>query len=228
LSPDTFNVADVVAVDTSSGEVRLRVGDAARELGFADNCQFFSAGGFISAPNLPGSNGEACQALYVKDGDSVICIGTVDNRFAPAVGSLKPGDWAIVSDCTSRLLLKQATDTISIYAENQKTSPVGQAMLVQHDAKNGVTLIMNGEAFAKFTSGPAGGEIELTVNGGGSIRIHKGGVSIVGGDITLIGGFVRLGDMGGGTAVPPSPTNSVALGPGGPVNIVSTKVFAAN
>lgn len=223
MQPDTFNVHDVIAIDTESGEVRLRFGDAAMERGFAGNAAFFSAGGFISAPNSPDSNGDCCQALYVKDGDEVYCIGTRDNRFASLVGSLGAGDCAIVSNCTSRFLLKREADTVSLYAENQKTSPAGGMMIVSLDATNGDLLIQNGGAFIHMVKD----EINLTVNGGGSIRIHAGGVQIVGGDITLIG-QVRAGDMGGGQPPLPTPVNAAAIGPGGPVNIVSTKVFFAN
>lgn len=220
--------ADVLGVNVSDGEMRLQVGDAAQSVAFTANMQVFGGGSFVSFPNAPStSDGSACQVVYTKDGDEYYAIGLRDNRFASLVGTGKAGDAMIISDCTSRFLLKQATDTISLYAENQQTSPQGQAMLVQHDAENGQTLIMNGEAFCKLTSGPAGGEIELTVNGGGSIRIHKGGVSIVGGDITIIGGFVRIGDQGGGTAPPPTPANACAYGVAGPVNTVSTKVFLA-
>lgn len=215
-----IDVGDIVAVTITNGEVRLVIGDAARKLGRVPNAGLFQSG-FISVPNVASEDGEAAQAVYQKDGDEFYCVGFKDNRFRELVGSLQPGDCAVVSNCTSRFLLKREPDTISLYAENEKAD--GEAMIISHDAKEGVTLIQNGGAFVQLLKD----EIVLAVNGGGSIRVSKDGVEIRGNDITAIG-QVRLGDMGGGQPPQPIPTNAMAIGPGGPVNIFSTKVFGSN
>lgn len=227
MSSNGITRADVVSIEVDGGELRVAVGDAAVGKGYANGLAFFGVDGFIGFPNDPSGDGSAAQVVYVQDGDESYALGTRDNRFRAAVGTGRAGDRMIVSDCTSRLLLKKSTDTISFYGANQNTSPVGQAMLVQVDSANGKLLLLNGGAVVQLTADGAGDEIEMFVNGGGSIRIHKGGVQITGGDITLVG-QVRAGDVGGGNPPLPLPTNAAAIGPGGPVNIVSTKVFLSN
>jgi hypothetical protein len=217
------DLIDVLGAETTDGELRIKVGDAAKSEGFSAGHRMFGTGGFISVPNPP-ANGQACQALVLRDGHEKLVIGTADNRFTDKVGELAPGDNAIISDCSSRLMHKQAADVICLYAENADAG--GQAMIVSIDAANGVLLLQNGGAYIQLKKDEIAMAVS-TASASAGLRLSKDGVQMSGAAVQALAGAEQLGDMGGGVIVPAVPTNAVALGPGGPVNVTSAKVFAA-
>lgn len=213
-----INTADVVGVDIVDSEARLRLGDAVREEGWAKDVPMFGLAGFVSAP-LPPENGESAQALYVRSGNRLRVIGTRDNRIATKAGSLQPGDSAIFCDNEARLLLKRDTDTISMYSVNQSTD---QSMLAAVNGADGVISLVNGEAFIEIGAD----YIALGVKDGCTVKIGKDSVDVFGNAFQAATNQVFLAWQAPGTVMPPPvPTNAVAVGVAGPVNLVSTKVF---
>lgn len=210
--------ADVVAVTTDNGELRVRVGDVGLEQGFADRIPVYGPDGFIGIPNLPGDDGKAAQAIYFYDGNRKICIGTRDNRFAANIGTGKPGDRMIVTDGNARFLIKQEKDSVTLYTIN---SLVDQDMMVSLDGSTGQMLFQNGGTFFKMLKDA----IEFAINGGPTFRMSADGIQMTGGACDIICGLVRLGDQGNG--LPALPASPVAITQAGPVNTTSTKVFAA-
>ncbi len=220
---DLLMTADVCTSDTSEGEVRVKVGEAAAEFGKAPDVPLYCSGpAFVSVPNEPDADGSACQAFYAADGDGKKVIGCRDNRYADKVGKLEPGDAAIVSKCDARFLLKRSGNSCTLFSKNQST---GKTMMVIVDGEHGEAKIQNGNAFVLVKDD----RIVLAVNGGAAIVISKKGVQITGSSFQAATATVQLGDMTGGAgppvAPPPSPATAVAVGP--QPGAVSTKVFAA-
>ncbi len=209
---------DILASDTSNGEVRCKLGEATTGHGKSADVAMYCAHGFIGVPDEPDADGSACQAFYAQDGDEQKIVGTRDNRLAAQVGELKEGDRAIVSKGDARVLVKKAGASATLFTKNQKT---GKSILIIADGEHGEAKIQNGNAFVLVKDD----KIVLAVNGGGAITISKAGVQVTGGSFQATTGAVQLGDQGGGTPPPPSPASAVAVGP--QPGAVSTKVFAA-
>lgn len=213
-----FDTADVLSVDTSQGEVRLTVGDAVRGRGRYADLPQYGPDGFIGIPNVPSANGDAAQAFYAVDGYGRIVLGTRDNRFASKIGTGSPGDRMIVTDGEARFLIKQETDSVSIYTINQKT---GQSMMVNLNGEDGVVTITNGGAITTMVDD----EIVMAVDGGGAIRMYSGGVTIRGSAVHIAADKVFLGQLPNGGPPPISPLTAVGIG-ASPAVVPSTKVFA--
>jgi hypothetical protein len=211
-------VADILASDTSNGEVRCKLGEATTGHGKSADVAMYCAHGFIGVPEAPDADGSACQAFYAQDGDEQKIVGTRDNRLAAQVGQLDPGDRAIISTGDARVLVKRKGSSATLLTKNAKTN---KTMMVIADGEHGEAKIQNGGAFVLVKDD----KIVLAVNGGGAITIGKAGVQVTGGSFQATTGAVQLGDQGGGIAPPPSPASAVAVGP--QPGAVSTKVFAA-
>lgn len=214
-----INTADIVGIDIDNSEQRLRLGDAVREEGWAKDVAVFGLAGFVSAP-LPPENGEAAQALYINSGNRLRVIGTKDNRIAAKAGSLQPGDCAMFCDNEARILLKRDTDTVSMYSVNQATD---QSMLAAVNGQDGVISLVNGEAFLEIGAD----YIAMGVKDGCTFKVGKDSVDVFGNAFQSLTNLVLLGAQAPGVMPTSTPDNAVALTPGGPVNVVSTKVFAA-
>lgn len=172
-----------------NGEVLLSLGDV-KQKEDADKEQAvrvraWGIDGFQSRPNDPDDDG-AAHALFAYDGWEKRVLGTRDRRWLSYVGSLQPGDRAIVSNTEARFMLKQATDTVSLYTVNQDTD---NSMLLSLDGSAGQISLVNGNACITIKDD----EILLAVNGGGAIHITKDGVTIAGGVFTAAAGTVALG-----------------------------------
>jgi len=215
---DIFIHTDVVGVDIVDSEVRLRVGDATKEQGWSKDAAIYGLAGFVSVP-LPPENGEAAQALCLDSGNSRRVIATRDNRLASKAGALKPGDAAIFCDNEARLLLKRDTDTISLYSKNANTD---QSMLAAVNGQDGVISLVNGEAFLEIGAD----YVSMGVKDGCTIKIGKDSVDVFGNAFQAAVNLCLLGWQVPGLQMAPNvPTNAVAVGVAGPVNVVSTKVF---
>jgi len=212
--------ADIITTDATGGEVRAQIGDAAKNVGYAQEVAIYGPDGFIGRPN-DASGPDAARALYVQDGDENFIIGTRDNRFADKVGTMEPGDRAIVTDGEARVMIKQVRDAVVLYTVNQ---PEDKSMLIDLGGMEGEIKIINGGAVMTMTNDM----ITLATNsGGGTITIGPAGVTITGSAIQLVAPVVQLGDTGGGVVAPPSPATAVAYSAAGPANVVSAKVFVA-
>jgi len=212
--------ADILATEATDGEVRAQLGDAALGKGFVQEAAIYGVDGFVGRPNPPDDEGNAAQALYLQDGDDTQIIGTRDNRWADKVGTMEPGDRAIITDGEARVFVKQSRDAVVLYSVNQ---PEDKSMLIDIGGLEGEIKIVNGGAFITMTND----SIVLAVNGGGSLTIDADGVRAIGNSFQAVAPVVQLGDVGGGTPAPPTPANAVAVSAASPPNLVSTKVFAA-
>ncbi len=210
--------ADILASDTSDGELRCKVGEATTGVGKSPDVAVYCAHGVIGVPEPPDADGSSCQAFYAQDGDEQKIIGTRDNRLAKKLGELKDGDRAIVNLGEARFDIKRDKDIVATATKNKLT---GKPMRCELDGSTGEIHVENGDASAVVKAE----EIVLAVAGGASIRIGKDGVTIKGNFVQAVAPIVQLGDQGGGVPAAPSPTSAVAIGP--QPGAVSTKVYAA-
>lgn len=228
-----FLTADVVGVDVSSGEVRLKLGDAFSARGFAQEVPSYGPDGFIGCPSLPDAEGNAAQACYYQDGDQYVCVGVRDNRIAEKAGSLEPGDRAIITDGPARVLVKNGTSTIALYTESEVEAVPGTG--------KGIIFAMSGEdsrttircAGCEFSMGVVDGspEITMTASNGAqssSIRLSAArGLEVEAPGINLDSpGFVTIG-LVGGTVRPVVGAMSAVVGPVGMTAVGAAKVAIA-
>ena len=213
--------ADILATEATDGEVRAQLGDAALGKGFAQEVAIYGVDGFVGRPNPPDAEGNAAQALYLQDGDDTQIIGTRDNRWADKVGTIEPGDRAIISSGEARFLLKNERDAIVLYTADS----TGKGLLLDMGGTEKEIKIVNaGKTFITMTQS----SIVMGVDGGGSLTIDADGVRVTGASFQAVTGSVQLGDQGGGLPPPPlPPALGVAYGVPGPIVTVSTKVFVA-
>jgi phage gp45-like len=215
-----YTVLDVVGIDVApNGAVRLRVGDAFNEEGYSADTPVYGLANVVSVP-LPPENGEAAQALCIEGGNRRRAIAMRDNRIAAQGGTLSPGDTAIFTDGEAKLLVKRDTDQVIAYT---KGATSGDSQMIINDGENDQIVLTVGATFISIGRE----EIVLAVNGGASITLNKQSIAMLTNAIQAVAASVQLGDMGGGVPVPPTPATAVAIAPGGPVNVVSSKVFAA-
>jgi hypothetical protein len=215
-----YVVLDVVGIDVEpNGAVRLRVGDAFNEEGFSADTPMYGMANVVSVP-LPPENGEAAQALCVENGVRRRVVAMRDNRIAAQGGTLKPGDTAIFTDREAKLLVKRDTDQVIAYTKGASS---GNSQMILNDGENDQIVLTVGGAFISIGQE----SIVLAVNGGASLTLTKDSIAMLTNAIQAVAASVQLGDMGGGVPVPPTPATAVAVSVGGPVNVVSTKVFAA-
>lgn len=215
---------DVLSSETTGGEVRCKLGDAATGRGkYVDVPMYCNGPAFVSVPNAPSPDGGACQAHSTKEGDERQILGMRDNRFASKVGALSEGDAAIISDCEARVILRKADSSIILMSQNQAT---GHTMHVAIAGQSGAIQIAVGAAIIQVTEDAAGAEIMLGVSGGGSLVINKDGVTVLGPALTAPVGTVQLGNptKDGITPTPNLPVFGAGVGPA-PVTIASQSVF---
>lgn len=221
LDPDALVLtADVLGSDAETGEIRCKLGDSATAEGYSTGAAIYGPDGFIGRPNPPSVDGGACQALYVQDGDDHKIVGTRDNRWVDKVGTMDPGDRAIVTDAEARVFVRQGRSAVVLYTLNV---PADKSMMIDLGGIEGQLTVMNGGAIMTMKDD----EIVLAVNGGGAIRISADGVQITGACFQATTGAVQLGDLGGGIAPPQVPATSGVLWGPSPGTAPSSKVFVA-
>ena len=181
---------DVLASEAEDGEIRCNLGDSVTGIGISAATTTWGVDGFISRPNDPNDDG-AARAIYVQDGHQKRIIAMADRRYDEKVGSLEPGDRAIVSNSEARLFLKRLRDAITLYTANDTDS--GSAMMVALDGKDGQMLLTVSGTFIKITKD----EIVLGVNGGASITLSQNGVTITGQAFTCATSQGTLGMLPG-------------------------------
>ena len=215
--------ADILATEATDGEVRAQLGDAALGKGFAQEVAIYGVDGFVGRPNPPDAEGNAAQALYLQDGDDAQIFGTRDNRWVDKVGTMDPGDRGIITDADARVFVKQVRSAVVLYTLNQ---PADASMLIDLGGAEGKIRIVNGGAVVEMENDV----INLSVNGGGGIKISADGVTISGSAIQLVAEVVQLGQLGPGVpppAIAGSPGAAVQATPPIALPPASTKVFIA-
>jgi len=225
MPPDAvIGTADVLEVTADNGEIRVKIGNAAEGLGYAAGIPLYGPDGFIGMPNAPEQNGDACQVCYVVDGDGKIGIGTRDNRQTDKVGSLEPGDRAIVTKGDARILVKQATDSIFVMTTAAST---GKTMIWEMNGESGVIQWFNGNAYITMT---AEGVTIAGGNGSSSttLKVDANGVQINGPNFMCCTPGGHLGMLVPPTAgfpgIPPTtPVNAIVMGPTGTAGVGSSK-----
>jgi hypothetical protein len=206
---DLTNIADVLASDTDDGEVRLHIGDTTDPEGGIDNDVVpWGPDGFIARPNDPDNDG-AAQVLYLVDGQEKRALGTSDKRWATHASDLEPGDRAIVSACPTRLVLKRAATTITLYTETSDGKPI-RLDINGHDGSVTISVEGSGSSSSLVMKPDA---LTLSVDGGGSLVIDKNGVHVNG---PLLDVNTPRGNLGTIAGQPPPPgANSLLFGVAG-------------
>jgi hypothetical protein len=173
-----LDFADVLSSKAEDGKVFCTIGDVRNAFGMAGDCPMTSSDGFISRPNDPDDRGCA-QALYWHDsGNEKYLIGVVDHRFADKVGTLGPGDRAIITDGEARVFVHKATDSVEIVTADKKT---GNTMLVSVDGSTGnISIVGPQTSIDMGVDDTGGGYIALRVAGGAALTLDKNGIKIVG------------------------------------------------
>lgn len=217
-----FRVTGVLDSTADAGEVRVQLGDpTAEDKGVGASAPVWGVDGFISRPNPPSEDGQSAIALWVYYGQQKYVIGSKDNRFAGAVGTMDPGDRAIVTDADARWFLKRETSALVSYTVNQKTQ---DSMVLEVNGKDGEIRCFNGiVGFAAVNDGTT--KKLLITTGATTILLDEDGVFITGahfGCNTNGGNFGLLG------IIPPiAPAFSVLVGPTGMAGAPSTKFTMA-
>lgn len=168
--PDMLlQTADILNVSVEDGEVGYDLGDVRDAAGIAQEAVAWGIDGFISMPNLPTGKEEAARAMYLVDGNEKMVVATKDSRNSTKVGSLEPGDRAIISAGAQRFLMKQGNESITLYTENQDT---GSSMLISASGADGTISLVNGNAMFSIEDE----RIVMAINGGSYLEINKDGV----------------------------------------------------
>ena len=202
------DVADVLKSTAEDGEIRCTLGSSLTEFGLGD-APVWGMDGFISRPNDPDADG-ACQAFYLADPEKRI-LAFYDPRFSDAVGSLDPGDRAIVTDGAARIFLKKARDAVVLYTESQ---PDDLSMMFDMSGEDGTLTIVIGNMYLKLgKDGDKKDVISLGINGGASLTLYADGtVRIDGKSFQCNTPSGQLGYTGSPDVILPIPLNSILAG----------------
>lgn len=206
-------VSDILATSSTDGEVRCNVGDQVTGTGVGAEVPIWGVDGFVSRPNDPSEAG-AAMGIYIVDGDQKRIIASRDNRFTNQAGALQPGDRAIVSDCDASVLLKKATNSVTLYTTNETDDD--KAMIIDLGGQAGIIQILNSGAFIQIEKD----KITLAVNGGGGIVIDSTGVQTTGPSFVAKSSSVVLG-----VSVVVPGVNSALYGVTGIMGVASTSVL---
>lgn len=212
--PENFiQQEDILLSEQESGEVRINVGDKASGVGAGSGVAVWGVDGFVGMPNLPSDAGCAVALVY-QDGHQQRAVATKDVRFAEKAGALQPGDRAIVSDCGARLLLKQATSSISLFTENEADD--GNAILHNLNGQEGSQTITVGATTIRLEK-----DRIVMCAGGTFLTLDSGGLHIHGKHFDCSTGGGNFGTMG--PIPPPQGTNSILAGVAGMAGAPSSK-----
>lgn len=208
------DVADILNSSVTDGVVRLTIGDSRDDKAVAADASMWSMDGFFSRPKPPDSTGSS-EAIYIVDGDDKIVIATRDNRFADLVGTLNPGDRAIVAG-DARIFVKE-DGSITLYTVSQ---PDDDNMLLHMSGKDGKFILAIGTARIVITND----RIEFATNDA-SLVLDADGISVAGKHCAFLTGSGQLGAgalLPPAPLVPPAPLSSILKGPTGMAGSPST------
>jgi len=214
------DVADILQSASENGYITVTLGDSRDDVGFSAEAPMWGMDGFISRPNDPSPDG-AAQAFFINDGNQSRVVASRDNRFNDKVGTMEPGDRAIVTDGEARIFIKQKTDSIALYTASQPDD--GQAMMLTLSGEDGeITLSCAGSFLKmrndKITIGVAGGKTILTLDANG---FHVDGNYC---SLNTGGGHLGALSKSLGLAIAPFPViNAILTGPVALAGAPSTK-----
>lgn len=209
----TFGTADVLKSTAENGEVRAGLGYLSQGgEGIDAGAVCLGPDGFISRPNEPDAD-KAALAFYLKDANRKYVLGIRDNRYADKVGSLDPGDRAIVTNGEARVMVKQVDDSVTLYTVNKK---VDSSMMVALDGSTGELNLLSGKANITVGEDEDGAFIELKC-GNASLALYEDGtIQINGATFTCA---TLKGSLGIISPQPPvlpvAPANGIAYALGG-------------
>lgn len=214
-----FTKYDLLSTELGdSGEIRVKIGDSARDIGAYDGASWWGTPGFIARPKSPDSDG-ACQAIVNIEGSNVRIVGQRDNRLTSKYGQLAEGDSAIVGYGNAALIVKDASDSVSLVTANHASND--ETMIVQLNGQKGELTVMIGGGSGTSMLKIKSGRIVLAVDNGGSITIDSQGVHITGNTFDCATGGGNLGVLG--PIAPPAGVFSILAGPSGDAAQPSTK-----
>jgi len=207
----TFRKYDVLSTELGdSGEIRVKLGDAASDGGAYDNAAWWGAAGYYQRPKDADDDG-SCQALCSIEGSNVRCVATRDNRLVEKYGQLKPGDSGLFGYGDAAVVVKDASDSVTLITKNHADND--QTMVVQLNGDKGELSIVIGGNSGTSMIKVKPGMIVLGVDNGGSITIDSQGVHITGNTFDCATGGGNFGVVGG--IAPPAGAFSVLVGPTG-------------
>ena len=213
----TLSTSNIMSIALEESEFRVTIGDPATGVGEMSDLTMWGTDGFYSRPKTPDDSG-ACQVLWERSGPKGRIVATKDNRIIAKYGEMADGDRAIVGYGDSRIILKDASDSVTIMTKNHGDSSES-TMLVQLSGENGIYDVQIGGAQGTTLFRMKSGRIEMAVDQGGSIVVDKNGVSINGNWFNCNTGGGNLGTIAG---VPPLPgANSLVAGPAGQIAVAA-------
>jgi phage gp45-like len=217
------DISDVLGSDVTNGEVYLNVGDSIDGDGWGANAAIWGPDGYIAVPNSA-SQGSACRALYLVDGNTKRVFACRDNRIATRAGGLSPGDRAIVTDAAPRVRIIKQTEVVELYTEN-----AGNPVQVVLDGPNDTILLENAQATSVTISGDSttitAGNSTATVSASSGISAAVGATELTiapSGNVTVTFAGVPVFEVTAGA--PSGALLPVAL-QSGPGTVPSTKVY---
>lgn len=146
------DVADVLVTSSTSGDVRVQVGNQATADGWANGLAMWGVWSVITRPKAPTAAG-ACQVVYLNDGNSKRGLASRDNRYASNAGTVDEGDTVIVTSGDAKVILDDSAQSVTLYAKNG-----GQDLTVKVDGGNDTVKLEANGATITIT---AAGDIEI-------------------------------------------------------------------
>lgn len=207
-----IGTADVLGVELEQGEYRLKLGRAADGEGIAGAVAAWGLTGVVAIPDPP-TDGDACMAMFVREGDELVAFATRDNRYAAKIGSLAAGTRGFVTRGAVRMLLNPEKEAWTAYTENSE----GKARMIDlRGSDDTITIVGNGCMQVM-------GDHEITwiIDGGATMRLGRDGLFVTGPYCSLACSQGALGQLGPGIA-PIVGANSIVMGPTGLAGVGST------
>lgn len=194
IKPDHLtDISDVLTAQATNGEVFVTVGDAVDGQGWGANAAMWGPDGYIAVPNQA-TQGAACRAIYLVDGNMKRVFACRDNRIANRAGTLAPGDRAIVTDASARVRVLQAANSVELYSEGPTAAPV--QVLV--DGPNDQVVLLSSQANSIVTGEnvvSTAGVSSVQVNGTNGVIISSAGALLrvlASGDIIASSGLTQI------------------------------------
>ena len=227
-----WNYSDLLVSSVEDGRITVTLGDSRYDEGETEgtavDCQMVgSTDGFYSVPAVADQSG-APQAFSYTMGNDAFVFGTWDNRSISNCGDLKPGDRAIVTKGPTRVLVKDASNSVNIVTKAadlpEETDPttgkvltdMGISVVGDNNGASSINLTL-GDSIVQVTKD----EIVLSA-GGAQLVINSKGISVYGDHFMCNTGGGNLGALAPGVA-PIVGAQSVLYGPQGLAGVASLK-----
>lgn len=215
MAEEDFDFVDVMDSASIDGEIKVSVGSATENVSWTKDCPVLGMDGFYSVP-YPKDDFGAAQALVWNDGNTQYVLSCWDSRSISQVGALQPGDRAIATRGEARIILKEASDSVSILSRANGVDPEGNPnMGISVDGSNDAISLYLGSSIIQIT------EKSIMISAGATqLVLDEDGVQINGKYFACNTGGGCLGLLAPG-ATPPPVTNSILYGPLGQAGVAS-------